>query len=116
MPPARNKKTKDKVILREMRQKPGEVFNANLARRSMQRVNNLGFFEDVNLKMNPGVEPNAIVLEIDRLSNFSAEASSDGINIYLRYLIIPLVERMDLSTLMWVLSFTPLSAYSLFLI
>ena len=60
-----NKKTKDKVILREMRQKPGEVFNANLARRSVQRVNNLGFFEDVNVKMNPGVEPNAIVMEIE---------------------------------------------------
>ena len=33
-----NKKTKDRVVLREMRQKPGEPFNANLARRSMQRV------------------------------------------------------------------------------
>jgi len=35
-----NKKTKDYVILREMRQKTGEPFNANLARRSMQRVYN----------------------------------------------------------------------------
>jgi len=60
-----NKKTKDKVILREMRQKPGEVFNAKLARRSMERVYNLGFFEDVNVKMNDGVEPNAVVMEIN---------------------------------------------------
>ena len=60
-----NKKTKDRVILREMRQKPGEPFNANMARRSMQRVYNLGYFEDVNVKMNPGVEPNAVVMEID---------------------------------------------------
>ena len=60
-----NKKTKERVILREMRQKPGEPFNANQARRSMQRVYNLGFFEDVNVKMNPGVEPNAVVMEID---------------------------------------------------
>ena len=60
-----NKKTKDKVILREMRQEVGTPFNAKLARRSMQRVYNLGFFEDVNIKMNPGVEPNAIIMEID---------------------------------------------------
>ena len=60
-----NTKTKDYVILREMRQKTGEPFNAKLARRSMQRVYNLGFFEDVNIKMNPGVEPNAVVMELD---------------------------------------------------
>ena len=81
-----NKKTKEKVILREMRQKPGEIFNANLARRSIQRVNNLGFFEEVNVKWNPGVEPNAIVMEIDvkekRTGTFGIGAgysSEDGI-------------------------------------
>ncbi len=60
-----NVKTKDFVILREMRQKVGEPFNAKQARRSMQRVYNLGFFEDVNIKMNPGVAPNAVVMELD---------------------------------------------------
>ena len=60
-----NNKTKDRVILREMRQKVGEPFNAKLARRSMDRVYNLGFFEDVNIKMNPGVEPNAIIMEVN---------------------------------------------------
>ena len=60
-----NKKTKEKVILREMRQKVGEPFNANLARRSMERVYNLGFFEDVNTKMLSGVEPNAVIMEIE---------------------------------------------------
>ena len=60
-----NTKTKERVILREMRQKPGEPFNSKLARRSMQRVYNLGFFEDVNIKMNPGVDPNAVVMELD---------------------------------------------------
>lgn len=60
-----NTKTKDRVVLREMRQKVGEPFNSKQARRSMQRVYNLGFFEDVNIKMNPGVEPNAVIMEID---------------------------------------------------
>lgn len=81
-----NKKTKDRVILREMRQKPGDVFNSKLARRSVQRVYNLGFFEDVNIKMNPGVEPNSVEMEIDvkekRTGTFGVGAgysSSDGI-------------------------------------
>ena len=60
-----NKKTKDYVILREMRQEIGTPFNAKLARRSMQRVYNLGFFEDVNIRMNPGVEPNAVIMEVN---------------------------------------------------
>lgn len=58
-----NEKTKDEVITREMKLKPGEPFNVKDARRSMQKVYNLGHFEDVNMKLNPGKEPNAVVLE-----------------------------------------------------
>lgn len=58
-----NEKTKDYVILREMRMTPGEPFNVNEARRSVQRINNLGYFEDVNVKLNPGTEPNSVILE-----------------------------------------------------
>ncbi len=81
-----NEKTKKRVILREMRQKPGEPFNSKQARRGMQRVYNLGFFEDVNVKMNPGVAPNAVVMEIDvkekRTGSFGIGAgysSADGV-------------------------------------
>ena len=81
-----NTKTKNYVILREMRQKKGEPFNSKLARRSMQRVYNLGFFEDVNIKMNPGVAPNAVVMEVDvkekRTGSFGIGAgysSEDGV-------------------------------------
>jgi len=59
-----NVKTKDKVILREIRLKKGEPFNSTLARRSLNRIQNLGFFEDVNMKLNPGREPNAVEMEI----------------------------------------------------
>ena len=58
-----NVKTKDKVILREIRMKKGDPFNAKIARRSMQRIYNLGYFEDVNMKLNPGREPNAVEME-----------------------------------------------------
>lgn len=81
-----NTKTKERVILREMRQKPGEPFNSKQARRSLQRVYNLGFFEDVNIKMNPGVEPNAVEVELDvkekRTGSFGIGAgysSEDGV-------------------------------------
>lgn len=59
-----NVKTKDYVIIREMKLKKGKPFNAKDARRSMQRVYNLGYFEDVNIKLNPGREPNAVEVEI----------------------------------------------------
>ena len=59
-----NVKTKDYVITREMRLKKGQPFNAKYARRSMQRIYNLGYFEDVNVKLNPGKEPNSVEVEI----------------------------------------------------
>ncbi|WP_299447115.1 BamA/TamA family outer membrane protein [uncultured Phascolarctobacterium sp.] len=60
-----NKKCKDYVVIREMKLKQGKPFNAKDARRSMQRVYNLGYFEDVNVKLNPGREPNSVEVEID---------------------------------------------------
>lgn len=58
-----NDKTKTNVITREMKVKAGEPFNVKDARRSMQKVYNLGYFEDVNMKLNPGKDPNAVILE-----------------------------------------------------
>lgn len=60
-----NTKTKTKVITREMRVEKGQPFNVTQARTSMQKVYNLGLFEDVNMKLNPGKEPNAVVMQID---------------------------------------------------
>lgn len=81
-----NDKTKDYVVTREMRLKPGEPFNVKDARRSMQRVYNLGFFDDVNMKLNPGEEPNGVVLETSvverRTGTFSVGAGysdADGL-------------------------------------
>ena len=59
-----NTKTKDYVITREMKLKKGQPFNSKDARRSMQRIYNLGYFEDVNIKLNPGKTPNAVDVEI----------------------------------------------------
>ncbi len=58
-----NEKTKKHVITREIKNKIGKPFNAKQAKRSMERIYNLGFFEDVNMKLAPGREPNAVVME-----------------------------------------------------
>jgi outer membrane protein insertion porin family len=73
-----NDKTKDYVITREMNLKPGEAFNAKKARRSMQKVYNLGYFEDVNMKLNPGKEPNAVSLEADVVEQKTGTFSIGG--------------------------------------
>lgn len=82
-----NDKTKDYVIIREMRIKPGEVFDSKKARRSMQRVYNLGFFEDVSVKILPGQQDsNNIIMELTviekRTGSFGVGAgysSEDGL-------------------------------------
>ena len=51
-----NDKTKDKVITRELKLKKGKPFNKFQASRSMERLYNLGYFEDVNMKLLPGKE------------------------------------------------------------
>ena len=43
-----NIKTKDIVVRREMRLRPGEKFDGEKLRRSKERLTNLGFFEDVS--------------------------------------------------------------------
>lgn len=60
-----NEKTKTSVISRELNIKPQQPFDTKAAKRSLQKIYNLGFFEDVNIKLNPGREPNAVVVEID---------------------------------------------------
>ena len=68
--PAGNKKTRNKVITREFVQKKGKPFNKFLVRRSVERVYNLGFFDDVNVRMLPGdQDPNNVIIEIDVLEH-----------------------------------------------
>ena len=61
-----NKKTKDRVIRRELRFKQGDVFNRNLASRSIERIYNTGYFEDVNVRLFQGEKnANDVIMEID---------------------------------------------------
>jgi outer membrane protein insertion porin family len=57
-----NTRTKDKVIRREFRLAEGDAFNASLVRKSRQRLQDLGYFNTVNISTSPGSAPDKIVL------------------------------------------------------
>lgn len=61
-----NEKTKNYVITRELKLKKGKPFNKFLASRSMERLYNLGYFEDVNMKLLQGkTNEHDVIIEID---------------------------------------------------
>lgn len=59
-----NTLTKDKVIRREIRLSEGDAFNTFLVKRSQDRINSLGFFQDkLEIQQKPGSAPDRVVLE-----------------------------------------------------
>ena len=59
-----NDKTKEKVITREINIEPGDLFNFEQVKKSLQKIYNLGYFEDVSMKLKPGNEEGSVVLII----------------------------------------------------
>lgn len=59
-----NIKTRDKVIRREMRLDEGDKFNSALLKRSYERINNLNFFESVELVPKPRYEERLLDIDI----------------------------------------------------
>ncbi|MBI2871493.1 MAG: outer membrane protein assembly factor BamA [Candidatus Omnitrophica bacterium] len=60
-----NDRTKDHVIRREMRLKPGDRFDGEKLKRSQQRLVNLGYFEEVTYDTEPGRAPDTNDLVIN---------------------------------------------------
>jgi len=60
-----NSRTKDKVIRRELRIFPGDKFEGQLIKKSRQRLENLGFFEDIRFDTEPGTKPDWQDLIVD---------------------------------------------------
>jgi len=60
-----NVKTKDKVIRREIRAYPGDKFDGKKVRRSKERLDNLGFFEELRFGTEPGSESDKVDLVVD---------------------------------------------------
>lgn len=81
-----NVRTLDEVVRREFRLSEGDAFNTALLRRSRQRIQNLGFFEKVDLRTLPGSTPDKTRIEIEVAEKSTGELSfgagfstSDGV-------------------------------------
>ena len=59
-----NLRTLDRVIRREFRVDEGDAFNTALLRRSRQRIENLGYFERVEMNTRPGSSPDKTNIEV----------------------------------------------------
>jgi outer membrane protein insertion porin family len=59
-----NTKTRDKVIRREIRLAEGDTFDSSKLKRSYERINNLGFFDSVEMVPKPKYEEKAVDLEV----------------------------------------------------
>ncbi|EFQ23316.1 surface antigen (D15) [Aminomonas paucivorans DSM 12260] len=55
-----NKKTKDYVIRRQLKLKQGDLFNATILRHSLNRIQGMGYFEDVNVGFEPSENPSVV--------------------------------------------------------
>ena len=60
-----NVRTLDQVVRREFRLSEGDPYNTSKLQRSEQRVNNLGFFEKVEVKNEQGSAPDKTVVNVD---------------------------------------------------
>jgi outer membrane protein insertion porin family len=70
-----NDKTRDYVIRREFDLSEGDAFNQVMIQRAKRRLENLGFFEKVDIATAPGAEPDQIVLIVDVVEKSTGEFS-----------------------------------------
>jgi len=70
-----NVRTLDEVVRREFRLSEGDAFNTALLRRSRQRIQNLGFFDKVDLRTLPGSAPDKTRIEIEVAEKSTGELS-----------------------------------------
>ena len=60
-----NSKTRDKVVRRELKIREGELYNETRKRQSMERIQRLGFFDEVNFKTStPPESPDTLNMDI----------------------------------------------------
>ncbi len=63
---AGNTYTQDKVLRREFRLNEGDAFNSIRVKRSRDRIQSLGFFqEDIEIEQRPGSAPDRVILGVD---------------------------------------------------
>lgn len=71
-----NTLTQDKVVRREFRLNEGDAFNSFQVKRSKDRINSLGFFQEkLNVEQKPGSSPDRIILETNVEEKSTGELS-----------------------------------------
>ncbi|PZU47718.1 MAG: outer membrane protein assembly factor BamA [Sphingomonas sp.] len=61
-----NTRTRDEVIRREFRLAEGDAFNSVKVKRSRDRIQSLGFFQEkLDVKQSPGTAPDKVALQVD---------------------------------------------------
>ncbi|MDP2980863.1 MAG: outer membrane protein assembly factor BamA, partial [Candidatus Omnitrophota bacterium] len=73
-----NTKTKDVVIRRELRIKPGERYDGAKLKRSKERLYNLGYFEDITFDTEETAEPDKRDMVVDVKETKTGEFSFGG--------------------------------------
>ena len=73
-----NTKTKDVVIRRELRIKPGERYDGGKLKRSKERLYNLGYFEDITFDTEETAEPDKRDMVVDVKETKTGEFSFGG--------------------------------------
>ena len=74
-----NTSTRDKVIRREFRVNEGDAFNAQKVKRSQDRLQSLGFFQDkLEIKQSEGSSPDRVVLGVNVEEKPTGQLSVSG--------------------------------------
>ncbi len=60
-----NNQTRDFIITRELVSQPGQVFNRDEIQRDVEAVFNLNLFQDVNVALDPGENPEKVVVVVN---------------------------------------------------
>jgi outer membrane protein insertion porin family len=84
-----NTLTQDKVVRREFRLNEGDAFNSFQVKRSKDRINSLGFFQDkLDVEQKPGSSPDRIILETNVEEKSTGELSlSAGFSSLERFIV-----------------------------
>jgi outer membrane protein insertion porin family len=103
-----NTLTKDKVIRREFRLAEGDAFNTFLVKRSQDRINSLGFFQErLQIEQKPGSAPDRIILETNVEEKSTGELQlSAGFSSLERFIIAASVRQRNFRGMGQELSFS----------
>jgi outer membrane protein insertion porin family len=91
-----NTTTRDKVIRREFRLNEGDAFNALKVKRSEDRIQSLGFFQEkLEIKQSEGSAPDRVVLGVDVEEKATGQLSLSGGYSSLERFVIQLAVSQD---------------------